>query len=233
MIANYSFRVRSNRVNAPLHKLGEAAHDERFTLAFLGFGFATALWAATFSLQPGLLPLTAVPVLLTARYRDRRLAAIAILATAFSASLFARLPNLEIGVWHAVLFAVALAGLYLLAEKNVVRAPKSDRISRFLAESREADRQGAELVLECEGLGGIASVYGAGAREHVLDLLRRSIRQQANGCSATQESPTEFRVFLPAASTSKALETATKIRSAFEQSTFDAGYGTSVNLTSK
>lgn len=233
MIANYGYRVGNTGANARMQKLRESFKAERLNLALGGFGLATALWTAAFSMQPALLPLTAVPVLFTSRYRDRRLAAVAIAATAISASVFARLPNLEIGVWHTVLFAAALAGLYLLAEKNVVRASKVDPVARFLEESTLANRKGVEIILECDGLSGVGSVYGAAARDHVVELLRGSIRRESPANATTDQSaPGEFHLFLPNASFKAATQIAERIRSAFERSAFDAGYGSSLQLNS-
>jgi GGDEF domain-containing protein len=239
MIVNHSYRpgmpprsrIQTERGGHSLSGLRLALRTERYALALIGFGLATAAWTAAIALNPALMPVSVLPALATARYRDRRVAAVAIAASAIAVSIFTRLPSLELAVWFAILFAVALSGLYLLAEKMVIQAPQTDPIARFLRKERTQDRNMSEVVLDCDGLDQISSRYGEGARTHVARLLGRTIQHETpKSCFIGGARNGTYTIVFPHADQAEIVQAISRIRQSFSQAVRDAGYECSIWL---
>lgn len=215
-----------SRIAIAKERIRLAAWLERRNLVLAGFGLSSAVWARAVTPHAALLPLITLPVLVAGRYRSRQLGVVAAVAVSGIAAIVARESSLELTLWHALVLAVVMAGLYVLAERAAQHpTSEGDWFARLLHRTLRSNENDISLVVEFDGFDELEAEYGVDACNHVTGILRRAIERESSSSDlVARKGDGEFVVMLQNSSERAAEDLLTRIRRTFRRAADDAGY---------
>lgn len=215
-----------SRIAIAKERIRLAAWLERRNLVLAGFGLASAVWARAVAPHAALLPLIALPVFVAGRYRSRQLGAVAAVMVAGIAAVLAHESSLELTLWHALVLAVVMAGLYVLAERATQHPTvNGDWFARLLYRTLRQNGEDISLVVDFDGFEELEAQYGTDAYNHVTNMLRRAIERESSSSDlVVRRADGQFVVMLQNSSERAAEDLLARIRRTFRRAADDAGY---------